>query len=135
VIDLYIADGGEPLWVTCVWLALKFLVVWLALRLPPMRGFLAIIVMVIASTIVLIGWEIIVPLPMALQPLLVLGVVVETAAKRPFSSGAFALRGAEGLRCCSLRTSSHSRFPWLPRCRATSTGRFAHSRFPRGRLG
>jgi len=81
VIDLYIADGGEPLWVTCVWLALKFLVVWLALRLPPLRGFLAIIVMVIASTIVLIGWEIIVPLPMALQPLLVLGVVVETAVE------------------------------------------------------
>jgi hypothetical protein len=57
VIDLYIADGSEPLWVTSIWLALKFLVVWLALRLTLLRAFLAVVAMVIASTVVLMAWE------------------------------------------------------------------------------
>jgi hypothetical protein len=81
VIDHYTADAGEPLWVTSVWLALKFIVAWLALRLRPRRAFLATAAMVIASTVVLIGWEIILPTLLALVPLLVLGVVVQTAVE------------------------------------------------------
>jgi peptidoglycan/LPS O-acetylase OafA/YrhL len=79
VIDLYIADGSEPLWVTSIWLALKFLVVWLALRLTPLRAFLAVVAMVIASTVVLMAWEIVLPTSLPLLALLVLRVAVETA--------------------------------------------------------
>jgi hypothetical protein len=81
VIDSYIADGGVPLWATSVWLALKFIAVWLALRLPPLRAFLAVLAMVVASTIVLVAWEIILPTSLPLLALLVLGVVVETAVE------------------------------------------------------
>jgi glycerol-3-phosphate acyltransferase PlsY len=76
VIDLYIADGSEPLWVTSIWLALKFLVVWLALRLTLLRAFLAVVAMVIASTVVLMAWEIVLPTSLPLLALLVLRVAV-----------------------------------------------------------
>jgi len=79
VSQIYIADGGEPLWVTSIWLALKFIVVWLALRLPALRAVLAVVAMVIASTVVLVAWEIVRPTSLPLSLVLVLFVVVETA--------------------------------------------------------
>jgi hypothetical protein len=96
VTEFYIADGGEPLWVTAIWIASKFLVVWLALRLTPLRAFLATVAMVIASTIVLIGCEIILT-SLALLPLLVLlvlRVVVETAIEAAVLVWAFRIAGS-----------------------------------------
>jgi len=78
VSQIYIADGGEPLWVTSVWLALKFVVVWLALRVSLPRAVLAVVAMVIVSTTVLIASEIIVPASLPLLLILVSTVVVET---------------------------------------------------------
>lgn len=79
MIDSYVPYGGEPLWVTCIWLALKFIVVWLALRLPAARALLATVGMVIVSTIIILAWDILLPTSLPLLALLVLGVVVETA--------------------------------------------------------
>ena len=89
MIDLYIADGGEPLWVTAAWIALKYVVVCFALRLSPFRALLATAGMVIVSTIVLLAWDIVLPTSWELLFLVVAGVLLETGIEAAFLTWAF----------------------------------------------
>lgn len=74
----------EPLWVTGVWLALSYLVVWLAFRLPPVRAFLATVGMVITSTIVVIASEPLLPTPFELPYMMLLSITAQTALEAAF---------------------------------------------------
>jgi hypothetical protein len=60
-IDVYIADGPEPLWVLILTVLVKYGAVWLGTKMPLPRAAAATVVMIVASTIVGVAAEFLLP--------------------------------------------------------------------------